>query len=236
MSDPDAFRPPPAILARHGARTHVAANTVDAFRLALRLGADGLALDAWCLDAGPAVVATAATVRRGLRRRAVKALDPADLPPDVVTVAEVVAASPPGTVLLMTVDGLETARRVIEAVGGARLGDLWLASNDAPELVSLRPGAPGVKLLGRTRLARLKSGPERHAATLADLGADGVVLPHVDWTGGLRALYHRFELMAVADDAQHERVLRDLVRMGVDAVVTDWPDRAVDARVPRPPE
>jgi glycerophosphoryl diester phosphodiesterase len=55
------------------------------------------------------------------------------------------------------------------------------------------------------------------------------VFTYSDWTGGLAALYHRFELLGVAEDAQHERVLRDLKRMQVDAVVTDWPDRAVDA-------
>jgi glycerophosphoryl diester phosphodiesterase len=216
------------ILARHGARAHLDANTIDAFRLALRIGADGLALDAWRLDAGPAVVAASATVRRGWRRRAVTSLDPADLPPDVVALADVVAVFPPGTVLLVVPDGVDTARAVIEAVG-ERSADLWLAAEDIGALVTLRPIAPQVKLFARTRLVRLKDGPERHAATLAAEGANGVMFTYSDWTGGLVALYHRFELLGVAEDAQHERVLRDLRRMEVDAVVTDWPDRAIDA-------
>jgi glycerophosphoryl diester phosphodiesterase len=228
MSAPDAPVRPPAILARHGARAHVDANTVDAFRLALRLGADGLALDAWRLDAGPLVVATGPTVRRGWRRRAVTSLDPADLPPDVVVLGDVVAVLPPAAVLLIVPDGVETARAVIEAAGSSAVS-LWLVADDVAGLLSLRPTAPGVKLFERTRLVRLKDGPERHAATLAAEGADGVVFTYSDWTGGLAALYHRFELLAVAEEAQHERVLRDLMRMQVDAVVTDWPDRGVDA-------
>src|SRR6476661_259888 len=107
MSDPDVPLRPPAILARHGARAHVTANTIDAF---------GLALDAWRLDAGAPVVATAPTVRRGLRRRPVTSLDPSELPPDVVAVADVVAAVPPATVLLVTPGDAGTARAVVEAV------------------------------------------------------------------------------------------------------------------------
>ena len=228
MSDPDGRPRSPAILARHGARAHVDANTIDAFRLALRIGADGLALDAWRLDAGPAVVATGATVRQGWRRRAVTSLDPAALPPDVVVLTDLVTVLPPGTLLLVVPDGIETARAVIDAVGG-HSAELWLGADDVGGLLALRPVAPLVKLLARTRLVRLKDGPERHAATLAAQGAHGVIFSYGDWTGGLVALYHRFELLAVAEDAQHERVLRDLARMEIDAIVTDWPDRAVDA-------
>jgi hypothetical protein len=130
--------------------------------------------------------------------------------------------------LLVVPEGADTARAVIEEVG-ARDAELWLAADDIGALVALQPLPPGVKLLARTRLARLKDGPERHAATLAAEGAHGVTFTFSDWTGGLVALYHRFELLAVAEDAQHERVLRDLLRMDVDAVVTDWPDRAIDA-------
>jgi glycerophosphoryl diester phosphodiesterase len=228
MNDPDGRQRLPSILARHGARAHVDANTIDAFRLALRIGADGLALDAWRLDAGPAVVATGSTVRRGWRRRAITSLDPADLPPDVVPVVDLVALLPAGATLLVVPDGTDTARSVIDAVG-ERTADLWLAAEDIAGLIALQPSAPEVKLLARTRLVRLKDGPERHAATLAAQGAHGVVFNYTDWTGGLVALYHRFELLTVAEEAQHERVLRDLMRMDVDAIVTDWPDRASDA-------
>jgi glycerophosphoryl diester phosphodiesterase len=228
MSDPDDLPRPPEILARHGARAHVEANTLDAFRLAGRLGATGLALDAWRLDAGQTVVAPGPTVRRGWRRRPVTSLDPADLPPDVVLVSVLLADLPPGMTLLVVPDGVDTARAVVEEVADHPV-ELWLAADDIAPFVALRPGAPGVKFLERTRLVRLKEGPERHAATLAASGADGVVYTYADWTAGLAALYHRFELIGVAEDAQHERVLIELVRMRVDAIVTDWPDRAVDA-------
>jgi glycerophosphoryl diester phosphodiesterase len=125
-------------------------------------------------------------------------------------------------------DGLDTAEAVVEAVAGHPV-ELWLAADDAGMIDALRALTSKALVLARTRLTRLKDGPERHAATLAAGGIDGVVFPYIDWTGGMAALYHRFERLAVAEDAQHERVLSELVRMGVDAIVTDWPDRAVDA-------
>jgi len=52
---------------------------------------------------------------------------------------------------------------------------------------------------------------------------------HSDWNGGLVTLAHRFERLAFAWDAQFEHTLTDLLRMGADAVYSDWVDRMVDA-------
>lgn len=225
MSDHALVRPP-LIFARHGARAHVEANTPEAFVLAWRLGATGLALDAWRLASGSAVVAPGPSVRIGWRRRAVDELDGDELPPGVVRFAAVVAEAPRDATLLVAPADRGTAETL--AADATRAGvALWLLTDDPRPLADLR--APGVRVIVRERLARLKEGPERHAATLAAGVADGVLFPQPDWTGGLTALYHRFGVLAVASEAQHERVLRELVRMGVDAIVTDWPDRAVDA-------
>ena len=50
-----------------------------------------------------------------------------------------------------------------------------------------------------------------------------------DWTGGLTTLFHRFDRYALAWDLQHERVLHDGFRMGVDGVFSDWVDRMMEA-------
>jgi glycerophosphoryl diester phosphodiesterase len=52
---------------------------------------------------------------------------------------------------------------------------------------------------------------------------------YTDWNGGLVALTHRFGLAAFSWDIQHNELLRDALRMGVDAVFSDWTDRMVDA-------
>ena len=71
----------------------------------------------------------------------------------------------------------------------------------------------------------MKQGPERHAAELATAGVDAVNLHHSDWTGGLTTLFHRFNRYCIAWDAQHVRIIRDLVRMGIDGVHSDHVDR-----------
>ena len=103
----------------------------------------------------------------------------------------------------------------------------WLVAEDVAH-PRPAPNGAGREALERTRLAAAG----RAGTSCSHAGARRrrrVVFTCSDWTGGLAALYHRFELLAVAEDAQHERVLRDLSRMQVGAVVTDWPDRAVDA-------
>jgi glycerophosphoryl diester phosphodiesterase len=43
------------------------------------------------------------------------------------------------------------------------------------------------------------------------------------------ALFHRFERVAFGWDMQHDDVLRPALRMGIDAVYSDWVDRLTDA-------
>jgi glycerophosphoryl diester phosphodiesterase len=64
---------------------------------------------------------------------------------------------------------------------------------------------------------------------LAQAGIDAVNLHQSDWSAGLVTLFHRFGRLAFAWDAQHERVLTDLVRMGVDGIYSDHVDRLVEA-------
>jgi glycerophosphoryl diester phosphodiesterase len=86
-----------------------------------------------------------------------------------------------------------------------------------------------VHLVDSTRLRRIREGPERRAADLADAGIEAINLHHSDWTGGLTTLFHRFERCTFGWDAQHERVLAALLAMGIDGVYSDHVDRMVAA-------
>ena len=70
---------------------------------------------------------------------------------------------------------------------------------------------------------------ERRAARLQELGIDALNMHHSDWSGGLTTLVHRFSVLAFGWDAQFDRNLDDLLRMGIDAVYSDHVDRMVDA-------
>jgi glycerophosphoryl diester phosphodiesterase len=105
----------------------------------------------------------------------------------------------------------------------------YLCFDDFATLRDVVADAMGVQLVDSSRLARIKEGPERRIATLASLGVTALNMHHTDWNGGLVTLAHRFERLAFAWDAQFEPVLTSLLRMGADAVFSDWVDRMVDA-------
>jgi glycerophosphoryl diester phosphodiesterase len=92
-----------------------------------------------------------------------------------------------------------------------------------------RPLAEDMKLVDSTRLRRIREGPERRAANLADAGVDAINLHATDWTAGLTTLFHRFARLTLGWDAQFEHVLVSLLQMGIDGVYSDHVDRMVDA-------
>ena len=109
------------------------------------------------------------------------------------------------------------------------LNRLWLCYRDWHVAAEVRAVDADVRLVDSTRLSRIKEGAERRAASLASAGIDAVNLHHSDWTGGMTTLFHRFDRYAFGWDAQHERVLQTLLRMGIDGVFSDWVDRMNDA-------
>ena len=76
--------------------------------------------------------------------------------------------------------------------------------------------------------SRLEQPLERHAAGLAESKIDAVNLHHSEWTAGLVALFHRFDVKAFAWDCQEIRHLEAMKAMKVDAVYSDHVDRMVN--------
>ncbi|MBA2752656.1 MAG: glycerophosphodiester phosphodiesterase, partial [Actinobacteria bacterium] len=116
------------------------------------------------------------------------------------------------------------AARPVVAVAG-RFGDapgrLWLCHPDWRQVAQWRGLSADVHLVDSTRLRRIKEGPERRAAMLADAGVDAVNLHYTDWTSGLTTLFHRFGLYCLGWDCQHPRVLAAVLAAGIDAVCSD---------------
>ncbi|WP_195210213.1 glycerophosphodiester phosphodiesterase [Actinomarinicola tropica] len=225
-----SLRTPPIGFAHRGARAHAPENTLEAFRLARRLGATGLESDVWLTADGEAVLDHDGMFGSLLRfRRRTRILDVrrAELPSHIPTLAELYEAC--GSDLEVSLDVKDPAAvpRVLEvarAAGDVALGRLWLCHDDLDLLSSWRALDGRVRLVDSTRLARIKEGPERRAATLAARDIDAINMHHADWTGGLTTLFHRFDRYAFAWDAQFERVIRDVVAMGIDGVFSDHVD------------
>ena len=226
------LREPPIGFAHRGASAHEPENTLEAFTLARRLGATGLESDAWRTVDGEVVLDHDGVVRVGLRRRPVGEVRRSALPSSVPTLGQLYEAC--GTDLEVSLDvkdpaAAEAVVATAREAGGDAVGRLWLCSPDWEVAASWRTLDPDVKLVDSTRLRRIKEGPERRAARLAEAGVDALNMHWSDWTGGLTTLLHRFQRYAFGWDAQHRRQLDELLSLGIDGVFSDHVDRMVDA-------
>ncbi len=229
----DALRMPPVAFAHRGARAAAPENTIEAFTLAVTLGATGLETDAWLTSDGVAVLDHDGVVRSGLRRRPISQVSAADLPATVATVAQLYEAV--GCDLELSVDVKDPAAAAplvaaARAAGGDdALGRLWLCSPDWRVAASWRDLSPAVRLVDSTRRRQVKEGIEKRAAVLAAADVDALNMHHSDWNGGLTTLVHRFGVHAFAWDCQFERVVASMLVAGIDGVYGDHVEEMVAA-------
>lgn len=200
--------------------------------MAVKLGATGLESDVWLTADGEAVLDHDGVVRRGVRKQPISGLRRAELPAHIPTLGELYDVV--GTGLEISLDVKDTAAfdRVLEVArtaGDDALSRLWLCHHRSTQVAAWRQQCTEVRLVDSTFLGHMPDGPERRAAELAEAGVDAVNLHHTEWTGGLTALFHRFGVLCFGWDAQHDRILDDLLDAGVDAVYSDHVDRMVDA-------
>ncbi|MDP6862384.1 MAG: glycerophosphodiester phosphodiesterase [Acidimicrobiales bacterium] len=220
-----SLRNPAIQFAHRGARANAPENTLEAFELALRLGATGLETDVWITSDGVPVLDHDGVVRTGIRRKSISKTFRVGLPDHVPSLEELYRAC--GADFELSIDVKDT-NAISRVIGLARdyqaEARLWLCHPTWELLADLR-SETSARLVNSTRLKHMKDGPERRAAELAAAGIDAVNLHHSDWSGGLTTLFHRFNRYCIAWDAQHVRVIRDLVRMGIDGVHSDHVDR-----------
>ncbi|MFZ6002557.1 MAG: glycerophosphodiester phosphodiesterase [Actinomycetota bacterium] len=227
-----SIRFPPIGFAHRGARAHAPENTLEAFALAVRLGATGLESDVWLTLDGEPVLDHDGVVRQGWRKRPIAACTRAELPEHIPTLADLYAAVGTGFDVSLDVKDAAAFDRVVEvaaAAGGDALDRLWLCHHRTSQVTEWRTRCDEVHLVDSTFLGYMPDGPERRAAELAEAGVDAVNLHHSEWTGGLATLFHRFGVLCFGWDAQHDRVLDGLLDAGLDGVYSDHVDRMVDA-------
>jgi glycerophosphoryl diester phosphodiesterase len=225
---------PPITFAHRGARAHAPENTLEAFELALRLGASGLESDVWLTADRIAVLDHDGVVKRGVRKRPISDFRRDELPAHIPTLRELLEACGTGFAMSLDLKDPESAGVIVEdiaAVDESLLERTWLCEAGLERVIELRRqlGDTPIRLLQTTRLERIKGTPEQRAEYLARHGIDGINLHRTDWNGGLVALFHRFGLITFGWDMQHEHELRDGLRMGLDAVYSDHVDRMIDA-------
>jgi glycerophosphoryl diester phosphodiesterase len=223
-----SLRRPPIAFAHRGARAHAPENTIEAFQLGLRLGATGLESDVWLTADGRAVLDHDGVVGGRLRHRTIGETARADLPEHIPELDELYDRCGTGFELSLDLKDAAVADAVVASAtrsGEDAAGRLWLCHPRLETLAEWRSRWPEVHLVHSTSTRRLRDGSERHAAALAEHGIEVVNLHHTEWTGGLIALYHRFERLAFAWDVQFERQMDELLDAGIDAIYSDHVDR-----------
>lgn len=229
MASHPSLRRPPIGFAHRGARAHAAENTLEAFVLAVRLGATGLESDVWLTSDGVPVLDHDGVIGR-VRRRRIIDVPRASLPSHIPTLEELYDAVGTDIPLSLDVkdpDAFEAVVAVAEDAGAA--DQLFVCHPDWELVASWRPRSAGLVLVDSTRIHKLKDGPERRAMDLHNAGIDCINFHASDWSAGLTTLFHRFGIECLGWDAQLPRVLDEVLAKGVDGVFSDHVDRMVDA-------
>jgi glycerophosphoryl diester phosphodiesterase len=219
---PGYRRIPPIAFAHRGDRAHAPENTLAAFKQALEKGVTGLESDVWITADGIAVLDHDGIVATKLRKRSISEFSRAQLPAHIPSLGDLYAACGNGFELSLDLKDPNALDAVLATARAADAsGRLWLCDHDWTFLSANRGKAHDVKLVDSTRLKRMKDGPERHAARLAQAGIDCVNMHYTDWTVGLTTLFHRFERTCFGWDAQHDRVMRELITFEIDGFYCD---------------
>jgi len=222
----------PILFAHRGASAYSPENTLESFSLALKLGATGLESDIWATRDGVLVLDHDGVVKSRLRSKPIAEFDRSALPSHIPSLEQLLQHC--GTQYQLSLDikdpvVFDTIEQIVANIDASMLERMWLCHPSSELLISKRDSMLHCKLVDSTRLAKIKEGPERRAANLASSGIEACNMHHTDWNGGLVALFHRFNIVTFGWDMQHESVLENAIRMGLDGVFSDWPDRMIEA-------
>jgi len=226
----DSLLEPPIAFAHRGARAHAPENTLEAFKLGLKLGATGIESDVWLTRDGVPVLDHDGIVRSRLRRRSIGDCSRASLPDHIPSLAELYEACGTDFALSLDVkDPAAFAATLAVANNAGAAPNLWLCHPDWKLVANWRGASDAVKLVDSTRLRKIAEGPERRAASLHEAGIDALNMHWTDWNPGLVTLMHRFGRCAFAWDAQQPRALALAFSYGADGVYSDHVDRLISA-------
>jgi glycerophosphoryl diester phosphodiesterase len=219
----------PIGFAHRGARAHAPENTIEAFELAVKLGATGMESDVWVTADGVPVLDHDGTVGGSLRKKPIGTVSRAALPEHIPTLEEYYDRI--GTALPLSLDLKDplafTAAVAIARNAGAE-DRLWICHPRHEQLTEWRHQT-SARLVDSTRLKNLKHGPERRADLLRNAGIDAINMRLPDWSGGMIAIFHRFDRYAFGWDAQHPRQIAGLIDSGIDGIFSDHVDRLAES-------
>ena len=230
MSDPagaiaDGERIWPIGFAHRGASAHAPENTLEAFALALEMGARALESDVWMTADGVAVLDHDGE----LEGRPIGALPRSLLPARIPTLEELYRELGSDFELSLDVKDDAAGQEVLRVAGRAdgATGRLWLCHWNWKRLVPWRAQSADVRLVDSTSTDHMRTGPADRAARMRDLGIDALNLRYGEWSLAWIEPMQAAGRRVFAWDLQEEDTLRAALALGVDAVYSDHVDRMV---------
>ncbi len=217
--------------AHRGARDRAPDNSLEAFELALALGAGGLESDVWLTADGVAVLDHDGVTTRAGRRagRPIGECGRAELPPVVPSLEDLYGAC--GSQFELSLD-MSDPVAFGQVTGAARaagsLERLWLCHPSLDQLVAWRGRAGGARLVHSTSLPR-RGDPAGHAARLRRAGVDAVNLHVRQWQPRLVHAFAGQGVITLAWDAQSRKSLDRALALGLDGVYSDHVESMVAA-------
>lgn len=188
------------------------------------MGAAALESDVWCTRDGHVVLDHDGWVAGSPSRQRIAAVDRADLPAHVPTLAELYTACGTEFELSLDVkdtDALDRTIAVAEQAGGGALGRLWICDTDEARVLRWAARLPQVRVVASLRIDRLRRSPARTMGRLADGGVAVLNLRGPNWTPRLVQRCHAAGLLAFSWDLQSARAIARAVSWGIDGVYTD---------------
>jgi glycerophosphoryl diester phosphodiesterase len=240
---PGPARPTPILWAHRGASALAPENTLEAFELALRLGATGLESDVHLSSDGVPVLVHDATIRRGGGSVAVSSRTAGDLGRwRIPALADLYASVGPGIPLSLDLNDVRldaVAAAVIDAArvagGQGTVDRLHLCIVEVEPLLRVVAANPGPVWVHSADDGIAASLVADHARRLADSGVAVLNMRWRDWGSLAHAsrsidAVHRAGLLAFAWGIRRAPVLESALRAGADGVYADDPRELVRAK------
>src|SRR5262245_15322855 len=213
--------------AHRGASADARENTLEAFALALRLGATGLESDVWLTADGEAVLDHDGAAPDG---RPFAACRRAELAAHVPSLAELYTALGRDFELSLDVKDPEAAPEVVRVArrAGAE-ARLWLCHWNWRVVTPWRALSDSLRLVDSTRLEHMRTAPAARAERMAALDIDALNLHWSEWSAPMAIVFRSAGCKLLAWDAQDEPSLAAVLALGVDGVFSDHVARMMSA-------
>ncbi|MFI5316659.1 MAG: glycerophosphodiester phosphodiesterase [Myxococcota bacterium] len=213
--------------AHRGASADARENTLEAFALALRLGATGLESDVWLTADGVPVLDHDGVLPDG---REIRSAPRAELPGHVPALADLYSEFGRSFDLSLDVKDPEAAQAVVAtARRAAAEARLWLCHWSWRVVAPWRELSDSVRLVDSTRLTHMRTPPAARAERMAALDIDALNLHWSDWSAPLARVFRGAGRKLLAWDAQDDASLRAILALGVDGVFSDHVARMMSA-------